>query len=684
MNKNVENYKKAVDKIEASEDLKESTFRRVQETKKERKINLKQLVAACATFVIVVSAGAAIYNKNGAGADRPGNDNLIADAYTEELPKFESIDQLKEVLTRDDGSRYRGDIKAAGAMATIEDAESENDIADASTSNSSTNYSTTNVQVKGVDEADIVKTDGKNIYYVVNGKLVIVDAEKLELLAEIKEPENSYNSIQEVFIKDKKVIVLGTTRVNKPVVEVEEDPDVRIFGKEDQTPAQLEIKPRPDYSNTISMTTARVYDISNKENPVLEREVGLEGYYNTARMIDNNLYLISNKSVYYYKGSDIKDEDLLPWALDSVKDKNPWQIGVTDISYIEDTKTHSYLLVAGFDLDKNKKADIETVFGASDNVYCSQDNLYVTDSVYNYGYFISDHSTHIYKFKLRDYKLRLVAKGEVKGYIQNQFNMDEYNGYLRIATTGETLLGDDTNNLFILDERLNKVGEITGIAKGELIKSVRFMGKVGYIVTYEQIDPLFVVDLSDPRNPRMRGKLEIPGYSAYLHPYDETHIIGIGFNTRSNDFGNTINSSLKMSMFDVSDLDNPKELFNVDIGTGSSYSEITSNHKALFYYKEKNLIGFPLTTYSYGSTTGFVLYKIDLDKNEFTKYGELKNSNEYWNSVRRIIYIGENIYSLSNNDITKYDLNTAEQKGTLEIKREESKYYYDDPIYIME
>ena len=147
MNKNVENYKKAVDKIEASEDLKESTFRRVQETKKERKINLKQLVAACATFVIVVSAGAAIYNKNGAGADRPGNDNLIADAYTEELPKFESIDQLKEVLTRDDGSRYRGDIKAAGAMATIEDAESENDIADASTSNSSTNYSTTNVQV---------------------------------------------------------------------------------------------------------------------------------------------------------------------------------------------------------------------------------------------------------------------------------------------------------------------------------------------------------------------------------------------------------------------------------------------------------------------------------------------------------------------------------------------------------
>ena len=245
----------------------------------------------------------------------------------------------------------------------------------------------------------------------------------------------------------------------------------------------------------------------------------------------------------------------------------------------------------------------------------------------------------------------------------------------RIATTSETLLGNDTNNLYVLDSKLNQVGELTGIAYGEEIKSVRFVGKVGYVVTYKQIDPLFVIDLSDPKNPTMRGELEIPGYSAYLHPYDATHIIGIGYDTKTNEWGGTVNSSLKMSMFDVSDLDNPKEIFNVKIGGQSTSSEITYNHKALFYYPEKNLIGFPMTSYSYGATTGFVLYQVDLKNNEFKKFGELKNDSKYWNRVDRVIYIGEDIYSLTSEDITKYDLETAEQKGKVTLGINNTKEY---------
>ena len=147
----------------------------------------------------------------------------------------------------------------------------------------------------------------------------------------------------------------------------------------------------------------------------------------------------------------------------------------------------------------------------------------------------------------------------------------------------------------------------------EKIYSVRFIGKVGYIVTFKQIDPLFVIDLSDPTNPTIKGELKIPGYSSYLHPYDDTHIIGIGYNTEENKYGGTVNKNMKMSMFDVSDLENPKEIFSIDIGDEYAYSEITSNHKALFYNKSKNLIGFPITyrTENYGtSKSGFVYIKL--------------------------------------------------------------------------
>ena len=145
-----------------------------------------------------------------------------------------------------------------------------------------------------------------------------------------------------------------------------------------------------------------------------------------------------------------------------------------------------------------------------------------------------------------------------------------------------------------------------------------------YMVTFKQIDPLFVINLSDPTNLVVKGELKIPGYSSYLHPYDETHIIGIGYNTKSNPYGGITNSSMKMSMFDVSDLENPKEMFHIDMGEESVYSEITRNHKALFYHKDKNLIGFPITYREIDAKfrkNGLAMYKIDLKKG-FEKYGE--------------------------------------------------------------
>ena len=679
MNKNVEDYKKAINKIEANESLKERSWVKMENNENKMKINIRQVIAICASFMIVVLAGTLIFNNTFMKKSNEENGSpLLAEI---ELPRLKDFDQLKDILEKGNISNNRY-VESAG-MISLTEAESTNDApvpqsssseatnsknGVAADSTSSNNYSKTNVQVENVDEADIVKTDGKYIYYVNSGKVLIVDSEKLEKLAEITvETKNnyySYSNVSEIFINGNKVILLGTENIYEVPETKEKDPTVRQYGGNSVKETNVIDY---NYRKTYPMTVARVYDISDKSNPKLERKVGIEGYYKTARMIDNNIYLIANKSVYYYKSSEIEDEQLLPRVLDTVKSEEVSRRAITDIAYIEDCNSFSYLMIAGFNISNKNDATFETVLGAGEEVYASEKNLYVTDSIYNYGILINEYKSKIFKFTLNDGKISFIAQGEVPGGVHDQFSMDEYNGYLRIATTGENIFGGDTNNLIVLDEKLQKVGEINGIAVGEQIKSVRFVGKVGYIVTFERIDPLFVVDLSDPKNPKLRGELEIPGYSAYLHPYDETHIIGIGQNTKTNNYGNTVNTSMKMSMFDVSDLDNPKELFSVDIGEEYASSSITNDHKALFYYKEKNLIGFPVLTYDKTRESGFEIYQIDLAGKQFKKYGELKKSGSYWNNVRRIIYIGNNLYSLTGDDITKYDLETAEEKGTLTI-----------------
>ena len=264
--------------------------------------------------------------------------------------------------------------------------------------------------------------------------------------------------------------------------------------------------------------------------------------------------------------------------------------------------------------------------------------------------------------------------------------MDEYEGNLRLATTytiregEEEIVGDAdgvpitkvpeikySNRLYVLDKNLKEIGRIDDLAKDEQIYSVRFIGKIGYIVTFKQIDPLFVIDLSDPTNPQIKGELKIPGYSSYLHPYDENHIIGIGYNTKSNGHGGITNDNMKMSMFDVSDVENPKEMFSIDIGTEYVHSEILYNHKSLFYKKSDNLIGFPV---SYDSQNRLEIFKIDLE-NGFEKYAEILNNKDF-NGIERAIYIEDTLYTLHYNGIISYNLNTFEKLNELELVNEEN------------
>ena len=648
MNSNKENYKKAISQIHPSEELKNQTFDKVTQKKRQKRIALTRYIAACAVFAICLSVGAFYVKEKQANNqfEIDKSPQTIANAENN-LPRFKDMDQLKEV------------IKGNNSKDTYKNAKSILESADATTASTTTNeaktdYSRTNTQVDNVDEADIVKTDGKYIYYIAQNKVYIVNSENLKQESTIaieSDKERIYPS--EIYINKNKLIVLVNSNMVKTmqtdVASTDETYIDRVSG------------------NVEPMSRAIVYDVSDKENPKQIREVALDGYYVNSRMIGDNLYFISSKTVWYYGG--IKDDDILPLARDTAVSKEKQRIDCTKIAYFEGTKNNSFTMVAGFNTEKNEPAITETFYGASEEIYASENNIYITSVDYSYNAFIEReiYKTTIYKFNLEEAKIKLQCKTEMEGNINNQFSIDEYDGNLRVATT----LGsrDKTENrLYIYDKDLNEIGKIDNMANGEEIYSVRFIGKVGYIVTFKEIDPLFVIDLSDPTKPEIKGELKIPGYSSYLHPYDETHIIGIGHNTKTNQYGGTQNTTMKMSMFDVSDLENPKEMYSVDIGNKYAYSEITTNHKALFYNKAKNLIGFPVTITDYNDTKEeFTLYTIDLEKG-FVEYGKIEQTKKDWRTnIKRGIYIGDSFYILAETKITKYNLETLEKIDEIKL-----------------
>ena len=675
---NKENYKKAVDQIHASDELKEKTFENAKYAKSNNYTYLK-ILSTCAVFFIVFLVGFSYFN--GDIEELPGKIPVAKEDFEQkielanaELPRFESMEQLKSVLKESNRGFYdsdmylMSDMVVTDSMATNSAVSKGEEVAELESAVS--DYSTTNTQEENVDEADIVKTDGEYIYYVSNNKVFIVKADNLEVVSEIYlSTEKETLRISEIYIKENKLVILGNGYLLQ-------EPEISSENTEDSVRV-----------NSIGVAKAFVFDIEDKTNPEKLREVSLEGRYMDSRMVEDNLYLISRKTAYWYDG--VEDYTILPALGDSVTSNEIKRVDCTDIIYFEGTDDSSFMIVGGFNINSDEEVSVETFFGAGEQIYASENNLYLTQT--NYEDYV--YNTTIYKFKLNNSRIELLAKGTVNGNVNDQFSMDEYDGNLRIATTSVIVLEPEkteeyspgimrttraktttVNNLYVLNENLEEIGRLEDLAPDEKIYSARFIGDVGYIVTFKQIDPLFVIDLSDPTNPIVKGELKIPGYSSYLHPYDENHVIGIGYNTEENGYGGTVNTTMKMSMFDVSDLENPQEIFNVDIGTDYAYSEITYNHKVLLYKKSENLIGFPVTTRSnnyYNSENGFMIFRIDLENNEFAEYGKIMEELDYRTDVERVIYIEDKLYTLSRNYIISYDLNTLEQINKVELSQTE-------------
>ena len=339
----------------------------------------------------------------------------------------------------------------------------------------------------------------------------------------------------------------------------------------------------------------------------------------------------------------------------------------------------------------DQEPTIETILlGASSNLYVSLNNVYLTFPVW--GRDLGDLAkTSIHRIHIEGDEIEYVASGEVPGMVLNQFSMDEYDGYFRVATT--TRERTSRNNVYILSMALNITGSLEGLAPGETIYSARFMGERGYVVTFKQVDPLFVIDLSDPRHPKELGYLKVTGYSDYLHPYDEHHLIGIGKETtEEGEFA--WYQGVKISLFDVSDVNKPEEIDKEIIGHRGTESPVLWDHKAFLFDRSRNLMVIPVSvaeidkteypegvpSWAWGRTVwqGAYVFNVTAEagltlKGRITHLEGLTDPEEdyyydwYPFSVKRSLYIGDVLYTISDARIKMNSLENLDYINEVEL-----------------
>jgi len=608
-------------------------------------------------------------------------------------------------------------------------------------------FSTTNNQVAGVDEGDIMKTDGSYIYTITGNTVFIIKAipgEDAEIVSTIKLKSQP----QGLFINGDKLAVYGNFY------------DLDFFKQIDFVPKQ-------------GMTFFNIYDLSDKANPKLVKEYKFEGNYFESRMTGDYVYFITTT------GAEYRTPYPTPLIVDgTVKSSIPIdRVYYYPIPYqsVEFANIHAVDLANPGKEVNSKSIAVE----ASQNMYMSQNNIYITYTEYinewelqqkiiinlmqdkltdsdkqliekikatddevlsqaekqskilqiaeTYVNYMADTDrqafqdqvdtelqkeldeydymeyTIINKVSVDNGKIEIAANGKVPGHVNNQFSMDEYNNVLRIATTisqrwtyfkGESQSTEATNNVFTLDSDLKILDSLKNIAKGEQIYSTRFMGDRLYMVTFRQVDPFFAFDLSNPSNIKELGKLKIPGFSRYLHPYDENTIIGIGQDTSATGQ----QRGLKISLFDVTDVANPKEI--AKFVTNEQYAQSTAEweHKAFLFSKKNNLLVIPVYSYNYrpcvgvgdvcangGTYTGYNgAFVFNITKDAITLRGLIdhsqgnSNNNYYYSpAVERSLYIDDLLYTKSPNLLRINKIDDLSKVKNIELQTTGGAY----PVY---
>ena len=508
--------------------------------------------------------------------------------------------------------------ETADSGARTDSSSSSSDSSTASARAVDTSFSDTNVRTEGVGEADIVKTDGSYLYTLKanSQEISIVDirSDQMKVVSCISLNENFQAS--EFYLSDQKLFVLG----NMQNTQVDSDSKTLYRG---------------------SCTRIQTYDLADINNPKSIGTVDQSGYYRTSRFKDGYLYVFSD----YYIYDTITKKDY-PSYVPLVGDNLLKQ---SDIYLPTNHAADQYLVVSSVSASSpDKAADQKAVMSENGEVYVSENNIYIyeyTNSSILADNLAAKNQTILRKLSYNKGKLSGSAQGKVKGYLNDSFSIDEYDNTLRLVTTVTHNAGNSSqsNAVYVLDADLKTIGKIEDLAKDEQVYSARFLGDTGYFVTYEQTDPLFSVDFSDPENPKILGKLKIPGFSEYLHFYSDNLLLGIGMDTDENG----VTNGVKVSMFDISDPSDVKEVSKYTLDQ-YYYSDVFSDYRAALVDPEKNLIGFPIS----GSANQYVILSYDKDQGFQVQMQEEVNGNSYLGT--RGVYANDKFYVINGNAIEAY------------------------------
>lgn len=521
-------------------------------------------------------------------------------------------------------------------------------------------YSETNVQVAGIDEADIVKTDGKSIFILRDNEVIILKAAGADTaeLSRIKVGDSDGHGkgyASEIYVTGDRLVVI------RNAYHWDGSDQLRGFWW------------GYDY------TEALLYDVSDPAAPKKIGAWGQDGRYLSSRLLDGVLYLVSNYHVYNTEEELDPDQPGL-FVPSLYRNGKAAPMAAADICICPRFDSVAYTVITTIDVAADQRLSQQSTLGGGTEIYMNADNLFISSSNYREEvgeayteavYTVEEHrsyqETEILRFAIDAGRVAYAAGGTVNGYLVNQFAMDEYQGYLRVVTTRSeekfttytdkergwvNYVWDEEGNrmnnaLYVLDSDLKVVGSVEELAEDERVYSVRFNGAIGYFVTFRQVDPLFAVDLSDPAAPRVLSALKIPGFSEYLHVYSEDLLFGLGMNA---DEKTGWSENMKLSMFNVAD---PADVFEQDKKSLEiSWSAALHNHKAILVLPDKDIIGFP-------SETGYLIYGYS-EKEGFYRRGEIdfSESGEWWYGDCRGLYIGGSFYVCGYNGVAVMDLET--------------------------
>ncbi len=640
MNKKEQDFirklKGKTDDIKIPDSVKPEQVEKLLKEKQKKKISPFRIGALAAACLVLV-AGIAVY-KNSTIGGQPGIANIeekkveisegktvvSAADYDEVYGYIERYKEEQEEKMRsyEEGTAKSSAMDDAGTMEIAQEARSTEAEAlmaenDSGATAAAGGYSETNVRQEGVDEGDVVKTDGTYLYILKDNRkevsFVDIRGDKMKEVQKISVEEEQW--IEEMYLNpEKKRLVLVCSR----------------YGENSAVPLLRQV-----YSNA-GATEAVTYDVTNPEKPKEMGRIKQSGYYQSSRMADGYLYLFSNYSVAWDLMEKGTPNTYIPLINDStISEKN---------ICLPQTRTgREYTGAVAVDIDKpGEVTDSKAILSQGGQLYVSNKNIYYYETIWSSYLGYNKERTTIRRIGYKDGELTPGSQGIVEGYINDSFSIDEYDGYLRIVTTQ-----GDSNGVYVLDMDLEEVGKIEKLAKDERVYSARLMGEIGYFVTFRETDPLFSVDLSDPENPEVIGSLKIPGFSDYLHPYGDGRLLGIGMNV---DEETMITDGVKLTMFDISDPTDVKEEDTYILENVYS-TDVSYNYKAALVDVGRNIIGFA------GYTNGgqnYYIFEYDENKGFICNMEEEINGNASLSA--RGVYIDDTLYVVQGNIVEAYSL----------------------------